>query len=215
VDILEIDGGAKMIKLNEVFGSSKKEIWKRLSEETGSEFVEGGFFKGSDKVLAKYNNWTITLDTYTISSGHSSSTYTRMRAPYLNVDDFRFSIYKGGLFSKIGEFLGFHDIEIGDVDFDKAFVIKASDEDKVKELLGQPQIRDLVNLQPRFHLEVKDDEGWFGKSFPEGVDELYFRVPGILKNIEQLKGLFEVFSEVLNRLCVIGAAYQSEPGIKL
>jgi len=47
------------------------------------------------------------------------------------------------------------------------------------------------------------------------VDELYFRVPGIIKNIERLKDLFEVFSEVLNRLCVIGAAYQSHPGVDL
>jgi len=138
-----------------------------------------------------------------------------MRAPYVNVDGFRFSIYRSGIFSELGEFLGFHDIEIGDEDFDQAFVIKASDQEKVKELLAEPQIRKLINLHPRFHLEVKDDEGCFGISFPDGVDELYFRVPGIIKDIEQLKGLFEVFSEALNRLCIIGAAYQSSPGVEL
>lgn len=201
--------------IRELFGPSKKEIWKILSEQTGSEFVEGGLFKGSDKVVAQYRDWIITLDTYTVSNGKTSTTYTRMRAPYVNVDGFRFSIYRSGIFSELGEFIGFHDIEIGDVDFDKAFVIKASDQEKVKELLADPQIRELINLQPRFHLEVKDDEGWFGISFPDGVDELYFRVPGIIKDIEQLKGLFEVFSEVMNRLCIIGAAYQSSPGVEL
>jgi hypothetical protein len=198
-----------------LFGPSKKEIWKILSEQTGSEFVEGGFFCGPDKVVVQYKDWTITLDTYTVSTGKTSTTYTRMRAPYVNIDGFRFSLYRSGIFTEIGEFLGFHDIEIGNEEFDNNFVIKSSDEDKVKELLAEPRIRDLIDQQPRFHLEVKDDEGWFGASFPEGVDELYFRVPGVIKDIEQLKGLFEIFSEVLNRLCIIGAAYQNAPGVKL
>jgi hypothetical protein len=201
--------------LREIFGPSKKEIWRLLSEQTGAEFVEGGFFSGPDKVVAQYGEWTITLDTYTVSTGKTSTTYTRMRAPYVNAGGFRFSIYRSGIFSELGEFLGFQDVEIGNEDFDKAFVIKSSDEDKVRELLAEPRIRELIDRQPRFHLEVKDDEGWFGRSFPEGVDELYFRVPGIIKNIERLKDLFEVFSEVLNRLCVIGAAYQSHPGVDL
>lgn len=201
--------------LRELFGPSKREIWKIVSEQTGSVFVEGGFFSGSDKVIARYKDWTITLDTYTVSNGKTSITYTRMRAPYVNVEGFRFSIYRSGIFSEIGEFLGFHDIEIGDERFDDAFVIKSADEDKVKELLAEPRIRELINKQPKFHLEVKDDEGWFGENFPDGVDELYFRVPGIIKDVEQLRGLFEVFSEVLNRLCIIGAAYQSAPGVEL
>lgn len=201
--------------LRELFGPSKKEIWRILSEQTGSVFVEGGLFCGPDRVVAQYKEWTITLDTYTVSNGKSSTTYTRMRAPYVNADGFKFSLYRSGIFSEIGEFLGFHDIEIGNEDFDKAFVIKSFDENKVKELLAEPRIRELIDQQPRFHLEAKDDEGWFGRSFPDGVDELYFRVPGVIKDVEQLEGLFEVFAEVLNRLCIIGAAYQSAPGVEL
>lgn len=203
-----------MSLLRELFGPSKKEIWKMLSDEIGSEFVEGGFFK-ADKVLVKHKEWTITLDTYTVSNGKSSSTYTRMRAPYVNVDNFRFSIYRSGIFTEIGEFLGFHDIEIGDTNFDKSFVIKAPNENKVRELLTEPKLKELVNCQPRFHLEVKDDEGWFGVSFPEGVDELYFVVPGVIKDIDQLKELFEIFAETLDRLCTIGAAYVNVPGVEL
>jgi hypothetical protein len=78
-----------------------------------------------------------------------------------------------------------------------------------------PKIRALIDEQPRFHLEVKDDEGWFGQSFPAGVDELYFRVVGVIKDMDQLKGLFEIFSEVLDELCRIGSAYQTDPGIEL
>lgn len=199
----------------ELFGPSKKEIWRILSEQINSEFVEGGFLKGSDKVVTRYRDWTITLDTFTVSNGQTSTTYTRMRAPYVNAEGFRFSIYRSGIFSELGVFLGFQDVITGNDSFDEEFVIKASDEEKVKELLSEPHIRDLISMHPRFRLEVKDDEGWFSKSFPDGVDELYFSVPGIIRDIEQLKSLFELFSEVLNRLCVIGAAYEGSPGVEL
>lgn len=201
--------------LRNVFGPSKKEIWESLSEQTGSLFVEGGLFKGADKVIAKHDDWTITLDTYTVSNGKSSTTFTRMRAPYVNADGFRFSIYRSGIFSEMGKSLGFQDIDIEDEEFDSNFVIKSTDEEKIRSLLNDPRIRELIDLQSRFHLEVKDDEGWFRKSFPEGVDELYFSVPGIIKDVEQLKGLFNVFSGILDRLCIIGSAYQSNPGIDL
>lgn len=201
--------------MREIFGPSKKEIWRLLSEQTGAEFVEGGLFLGPDRVVAQYGDWTVTLDTYTVSTGKTSTTYTRMRAPYVNADGFRFSIYRSGIFSDLGEFLGFQDIEIGDECFDRDFVIKSSNEDKVRELLAEPRIRELIDRQPRFHLEVKDDEGWFGRSFPEGVDELYFRVAGVIRDIDRLKDLFELFSEALNRLCIIGSAYQADPGVDL
>ncbi len=75
------------------FGPSKDEVWRELSQEIGAEYVEGGFWKGS-KVQAHVGPWTITLDTYTTSSGESSTTYTRMRAPYINPEAFRFTIYR-------------------------------------------------------------------------------------------------------------------------
>ncbi len=37
--------------LREIFGPSKKEIWKSFDDQIGSEFIEGGFFS-ADKVVA-------------------------------------------------------------------------------------------------------------------------------------------------------------------
>jgi len=200
--------------LSGIFGPSKKEIWQLLSEQIGSEFVEGSFLK-KDKVVAHIKQWSVTLDTYAVSDGKTSTTYTRMRAPYVNKDNIRFKIYRSGIFTGIGAALGMQDIEIGFPEFDQDFVIKGENEQKLKELLANTRIRELMQLQPRFRLEVKDDEGWFGASFPDGVDELYFSVPGVIRELGQLKGLFELFAEVLNQLCIIGSAYESNPGVEL
>ena len=196
------------------FGPSKDEVWRQLSEEIGAEFVEGGMWKGN-KVQAHVGPWTITLDTYTVSDGHSSTTFTRMRAPYVNPEGFRFTIYRKSFFSDMGKLLGMQDIEVGDPEFDETFIIKGNDETRVRSLFADPKIRSLVGAQPQFWLAVKDSEGWFGPRFPEDVDELYFQVVGVIKDVERLKALFDLFAAALDRLCRIGSAYKQEPGVEL
>ena len=200
--------------LRQIFGPSQEEVWRQLCSEIGAEFVAGGFWRGN-KVQARVKEWTVTLDTYTVSTGKSHITYTRIRAPYVNMDGFRFTIYRRGFFSELGKRLGMQDIEIGDPEFDRDYVIKGNDEAKVLALFGDPRIRQLIQAQPSIHLQVKDDEGGFSASFPEGVDELYFHVVGVIKDVERLKSLYELFAETLNRLCHIGSAYENDPHLAL
>ena len=198
--------------LREIFGPSQHEVWEALCQEMGADLIDGGFFKGT-KVVAQIKEWVITLDTYTVSTGKTSTTYTRMRAPYLNKDGFQFRIYRKGIFSNIGKLLGLQDIEVGYPEFDDQFIIKGNDSDKLVSLFSNSRIRKLIEMQPDISLEVKDDEGWFGSEFPEGVDELYFQVPGIIKDMDRLKTLYFLFAEVLNQLCLIDSAYEDSPDV--
>ena len=192
------------------FGPSKDEVWRQLSEEIGAEFVEGGFWKGS-KVQAHVGPWTVTLDIN--NDGESQS--TRIRAPYVNPEGFRFTIYRKGFFSNLGKLLGMQDIEVGDPEFDEAFVIKGNDEGKVCGLFANPKIRQMILAQQKIRLEVKDSEGWFGPKFPQDVDELHFQVLGVIKDVERLKALFDLFAAVLNQLCKIGSASKQKSGVDL
>jgi hypothetical protein len=177
-----------MNMLRKIFGPSKEEVWRQLSKEIGAEYIDRGVWKGN-KVVAKTKEWTITLDTYTVSTGKSHVTFTRIRAPYVNADGFRFKIYRKGIFSAIGKYFGMQDIEVGYPDFDRDFIIKGTDESKLRSLFNNATIRQLIQRQPDISFEVKDDEGWFAEKFPEGVDELYFQVVGIIKDIDRLKSL--------------------------
>jgi hypothetical protein len=196
------------------FGPSRKEIWQQFCAQTGSNFVEGGFWK-SDKVEAAHNQWTVTLDLYVVSTGKSSVTYTRMRAPYVNPDSFRFTIYRKGIFTEIGKWFGMQDVTVGYEDFDRDFVIKGNDEQKLRKLFSSQKIRDLIAAQPDISFSVKDDEGFWSKNFPEEVDELYFQVVGVIKDVERLKLLYDLFAETLDELCRMGSAYEQAPPVKL
>jgi hypothetical protein len=201
--------------LRQIFGPSKDEIWSQLSREIGAEYQQGGFFKGTDRVVLTHREWEITLDTYTVSTGKSSTTYTRIRAPFVNPDGFRFNIYRKGIFSGIARLLGTQDIEIGDAYFDDEFIIQSSSQDLVYRLLSSIAIRQMIQNQPDIHFEVKDDEGWFQKTFPDGVDELYFRTRGVITDVERLKALFDLFAAVLDQLCRLGSGYETNPGVTL
>ena len=203
-----------MGKLREMFGPSQEEIWRQLSAEIGAEFVDGGTWNG-DKVVARVKDWTITLDNYVAMVGKVPIVLTRMRAPYVNRDDFRFKISRKSFFTGLGKALGMQDVEIGDAQFDDAFVIQGNDEAKLRALFANEKIRQLLSAQPEVAFGVSEDEGWFGAQFPEGVDELNFQIGADGNNKERLKQLFDLFAEVLNHLCAIGSAYDHDPQVNL
>ena len=119
--------------LKSIFGPSKDEIWSQIAGDVGGEFIDGGFWR-KDVLVYKHGEWQILLDTYTVSTGNSSTTYTRMRAPFVNKDGLYFKIYREGLFSSIGKFFGMQDIQIWDPFFDEQFIIKGNSPEKVRRL---------------------------------------------------------------------------------
>lgn len=207
-----------MKKRRSIFGPSKDEIWSQIATDIGGEYIDGGFW-GKDVLLYTHGEWPILLDTYTVSSYNgtttTSTTYTRMRAPFINKDGLYFKIYRERFFSSIGKFFGMQDIEIGDPFFDDEFVIKGNNPEKIKMLLADVKIKNLCQKQPRIHFMIKDDEGWFGTDFPEGVDELSFQCVGVIKETVLLNALFELFSVTLERLVQIDSAYENDPQVRL
>jgi len=200
--------------LRDIFGPSKREIWEQLARDMNINFEQVGLLT-ADRVVAGYGEWTITLDTYTVSTGKSSTTFTRLRAPYVNRDGFQFTIYREGFFSKIGKFFGMQDVEVGFSNFDRDFIIQGNHEGRLRSLFVNPRLRELLAAEPEVHLSVKEDEGWFGATFPDGVDELSFQVVGVIRDLPRLKSLFDLFAETLNTLCHIGSAYRNDPGLNL
>jgi hypothetical protein len=203
-----------MSSLRKLFGPSRADLWRQLSAEIGANYVEGGFWKG-DKVQVTHGDWTITLDRHAVHTGKVTIVYTRLRAPYVNPDHFRFTIYRRGLFSDVAKWFGMQDVTVGYPEFDRDFVIKGTNDAKLRDLFANSRLRELIAAQPQIRFTVKDDEGYFGPKFPPGTDELSFMVTGVIKDTERLKQLFELFAETLDQLCRIGSAYEQVPTVKL
>jgi hypothetical protein len=201
-----------------LFGPCQEEVWSALRAQIGGEIVPGSFWKGQ-KLQAQAHDWPVTLDEYTVmvmaGKVHTAIPYTRMRAPFPNPGGFRFTIHRASVFSALGKILGMQDIEVGYPEFDSDFVIKSNDEDKVKTLCRSDRLRALVTEQPKFQLTIEDDDGWFGARYPADVDVLVFNVAGSIRDVERLKGLYNVFGETLHRLSEMGVAGRGSGGVKI
>jgi len=190
-----------------LFGKSKKEIWQQLAEQLDGDFVKGKWIR-PDRVEAFYEDWVVTLDTFTVDK----ATYTRIRAPYVNRDDFVFKIMRENSVHRIGKIFRMQDVEVGYPAFDKDFVIQGSDERKLQMMFANPKIRELISFQPKILLQLRREAPLFQKPiFPDDVNEIYYHVGGILKDLNQLHDLFELFSHTLDHLCAIGTAYEDDP----
>jgi hypothetical protein len=199
-----------------LFGPSRDEIWKQFAAAVGGNFTESSYWNGS-KVEATHDQWTVVLDTYTVSTGKSAITYTRMRALFINPDGFYFNVYRRGIFSNLGKLLGMQDVTVGYPQFDDTYIIQGNDEAKLRRLFANKKIRDLIDRQPEVQFSARDDENefWEGRKFPKEVDELCFQSAQITKDLDHLELLYDLFSETLDELVRMGSASANNPGVKL
>ena len=196
--------------LQSLFGPGQAEILSELARKLGGRY-ERGRFLSRGKLKLPHRAWEITVDEYSAHVASVVLLFIRLRAPYLNRDGFRFRIYRKSGFSMIGKLFGVQDMEIGDPSFDDQFIIQGSPPSMVTRFLMNERIKELMDLQRDIQLEVKDDEGWFGKRFPKGVDELYLRSAGTLDETYKVCELFDLLCTVLDELCAMGSADPVNP----
>ena len=198
------------------FGPSRTQVWEVLAREIGARYEPGGLLFGTrDRVVADIPPWRVVLDCF--STGEMPVTWhTRMRAPYVNADGFRFTAYRKGLFTGLGKLLGMQDVVVGYPEFDEAFVIKGNDERKLRRLFANAKLRALIQLQPNIHFAVNDDDGVF-LPYPKRVDQLCFISKGEapITDLHRLKLLYELFAETLEELCRMDSAYDVHPGVSI
>jgi len=163
-----------------------EDAWKQLAAEIGGEYRKGSFLRSS-KVQVHVRTWIVTLDSYSISSGDSSTTYTRIRAPFQNTAGLQLRITRKSLTSKLDKALGAKEIPIGDPDIDRDFVVKGNNYSKIQALFTNRRICQLIQAQRSITLMVKDNE-------------LNFETQGVIEDVVRLKSLFELFNELLTQL---------------
>jgi len=195
--------------LDGFFGSKRDIVWQRLADEVGGNYFEGGLSPGESKVRARVDGWVVTLDTY---RNEHYTTITRIHAPYIDQDNFSFTLFRRGS-SEDKRRSGGMETGSAVAEFDAAFVIESNDPEKVGKLFADDIIRQQLLKQREVHLHAHHDEGWFSKEFPNGMHELSLESRGEIRDLARLKELYGLFGETLHQLCRIGAALDKDPGI--
>ncbi|MBF4516264.1 hypothetical protein IRZ71_07920 [Flavobacterium sp. ANB] len=178
---------------------NKINIWQEFAKETNSAF-KVGYSWISDSTEINYKDWKIIFDNYTVWSGKYSKEMTRVIVPITLKDNFRFEIFNEGFVRNIEKLFGAQDVEIGYPDFDKAFIIKSNNELKIKTLLRNKEIRNLILSQKEVNIQISNQKGIWEEKLPDNEYELSYFIDGEIHNMQTLKSLLEMFKLILDEL---------------
>ncbi|MGD8276627.1 MAG: hypothetical protein PVH00_01315 [Gemmatimonadota bacterium] len=191
---------------------SKNDAWTALAERRSGTPVTDR--KGRVKqVRFRLDTFELVLDSYTVSTGNSSQTYTRIRSLFNVREEFRFRMYRASLFSELGKFFGMQDIEVGHPKLDPDFVIKADSPGKIQSMLLQSDIADALMTLGTGRFESRPFKR-------RGVDttnvrELRYALPGVLREAAKLDALIDLMEESLEHLVRNGSAWTEPPDVAL
>lgn len=102
-------------------------LWSEWAHARGGVFTpqQGGWWRPHPaSMTVPHRHATVFVDTYVVSTGKSSTTYTRARARFPLGFGPCFRVTPEGLLQSLGKALGVRDIELDDVAFDPRFVVK-------------------------------------------------------------------------------------------
>lgn len=126
------------------------EAWVGVARRLGLRFKPGAW-TSPRSLRGTYRGLEVVVDTYRQRAGNSSKTYTRYRVRYPSLG-LGLKVRKEGLLSKMTQFLGMHDIQVGDPVFDAEVLVKGRLSSSVKEFLTpvrQRTLQRLIRAYPR------------------------------------------------------------------
>ena len=177
---------------------SQRRAWSELAARTGLTFESGSFW-GMPTVTGTYRDHALTLDTFRRGSGKSSTTYTRIVLFVNNQANLYLALYEETIFSKIGKFFGTQDIQFGDDEFDRRFMIKGQPEEDVMRLLNDSTLRTKIMAARSLNIEVDGRELHFEERYVnldlDYTQSLFDLLTDIAVGVEQIEARWPLTTE--------------------
>ena len=191
--------------------SMTPDTWSTLAKDRRRQYARTGVY---GPMTLRVHGGKICLEQ--VVCGKESledNTYkTRLSGTYAHLDDFVFSVRSNTLIQKLATLIGMQDLEIGDPEFDSAFVVRANDAQKARELFADEVTRQLMLSVHRIWwltIEARD----FIDDDPNNLitvlgcrRAIVWERPGQETNEQLLMAMFEIFEHLLKRLCDLGMA---------
>jgi hypothetical protein len=199
--------------LRRIFGAGRAyDGWRQFAREAGREFVDRGYIRPDSnqpgrwlfgpwvEVHFRVRGYPAVLETFLEGVGKNAQRYTilHLTLPWKGVGGF--GVSREGVLSRLGKLVGMPDLQVGHPDFDRAFVIKGSDERTVRSLLDDVGIRQTLLAQRGGAFGLRPANG----QKAEGRAELYFEEIGLINEPDRLKALSRLFEETVDRAQRLG-----------
>lgn len=187
----------------------RREAFMAAASDLDATFVQGKRTSG-DQVHLEHGPWKVILDTYVVSTGQATITYTRARALYVANDDFALRITRRTVFTRIAELLGFHGLLVGDQELERKYKTKCSNDPRGRSFMMDDRLRELIMVQPSLQLDVQPLSWWERRKNGDGVRAVTIQVTGVIEDPDRLANYVRLVAVTLDQLVKIGTA-RNEP----
>lgn len=171
----------------------EKEIWEKIS----SDFQQNPDLLQYSSIII-YDNTSILLDIDIdpgggFESGFETTTFmSKLPANY----PFRFAIHHQTFIDEIGKFLGMQDVRVGIEEFDKKFIVKTNDEQKVRNIFTDADISNILLSLGDCTLGITSHS----TGEEEKIPFLEYQTERGLFDVLELQKIYSVFYRVLKKL---------------
>lgn len=212
-----------MVLFRALFGHPLIEEWKEAAAKLGAEFSEEGFGNGN-LIRYQYGPWEMILDSHLPFSNNDVHRHSRVRVLWLADTETYLRVTPAGLLSGFNTWLGAQDLQIGDAEFDRDFVIKGNDAEKARLFFQDESLKQLIRALSGFsqmsfesHIYYAEnnpfrDRDLFVQLYPDKpylhFHELVFDCYGIVREFDNIKRMFDLCATALDHLTVLGYTNQ-------
>jgi len=178
------------------------ETWAELADRLEGSVTTSK--KGKPKGIEfPHDGRIVTVDTYTVSTGQSSVTYSRARLALVVTDEFRCKIFSANLFTALGVRFGMQDMTVGRRELDKRYVFQGSSESTVRSLVLGTRVGQLLTEKPTARLEVKPLDRKLRKVHGEDARQVVVQT-GMLKEVTKLQRLADLCTATSDQIVRLG-----------
>ncbi len=183
------------------FRAVRESLWQGLAERLLAHAGPDGRWNEA-RIDVSLADWSLTLDSFQTNPARRDTINTRMIVPVRNPERFRFSVYRHDVFSRLGWIFGAQDIDIGDVGFDHGWVVKSSSVPRIRKLVDE-SIRAQLQRLPDASLALQTEDGVRDNDIRH--DQLVLVCAGLLATTNELRSMYELLADTLERLSATAA----------
>lgn len=173
-----------------LFGPRQGDIWKLLSEDINGEFAVSEGFGTSYEVKKQFKDYTIILETYR-SGKKYDPVFTRVYSGFKNPYGFKLKMFNEYFQNYFMSFFDMQDIQPNDSDFED-YIIRSNSKMITNALLNNNEFKELIKMQSDFLFEIEKKSASYNDTPIEDDFLINIKLPGIIKDNEVLKNLFEI-----------------------
>jgi hypothetical protein len=189
-----------MEQLKVISGGTIDDVWSKIDADFAAQ---EDLFEYS--ALIDQQGVSVAFDMEIDLGGGFEGGYrlTRFVSKLQNLDEFRFSIHRQDLMDGVGKFFGLQDIKLGYPDFDKVMLIKTNNSDRLRDILSDSTVRDVLLSLPDFTFHIGHHHA--PNTFVES-GYLELRIDEAITETSELRAIYASFVHVLSKLEIAGGS---------